>query len=232
MKTIPIEQIIDDRLRDYQLDIHTSIPGYVKSYDPETKTAEIVVAYSDFFASDAEQPTNLDWVPIPDVPVIFPRGGGWAITWPLTEGDPVLLVFSERSIDEWFASDGKSEVAPQYQGTHDEADCFCLPGLWPSKNKEGKADSENMHIGKEETRVSINKDATVDIVCSRLNIGAEGASVPVARGDRSQSHFGTLASKINEIITICSGTGGLLIPPPAPIGALSNVESGKAFTND
>lgn len=223
MKTEPIENIIDQRIRDQLLDIHTAIPGYVKSYDPETKTAQVVVAYSDFFESDAERPVNLDWVPIDDVPVIFPRGGGWSITWPLVDGDPVLLVFSERSIDEWYASDGKSDVSPQYQGTHEEGDCFCLPGLWPSKNNEGKADSENMHIGKEETRVSINRDGTVDIVCSRLNIGSEGANSALAKGSTSDSNFTALQVKVDALAALFG------LPP---IGALPAVSSGKAFTND
>ena len=38
---------------------------------------------------------------IPNVPVAYPAGGGFRITWPLVAGDHVWLVISDRSLDEW-----------------------------------------------------------------------------------------------------------------------------------
>ena len=39
-----------------------------------------------------------------DVPVVFPNGGGFILTFPLAIGDEVLVVFSNQCIDAWWES--------------------------------------------------------------------------------------------------------------------------------
>jgi hypothetical protein len=62
-----------------------------------------------------------------DVPVQFPSGGGYTLTFPLTAGDEGIVVFSCRCIDKWWASGG---VQPQAEmRMHDVADGMFVPGL-------------------------------------------------------------------------------------------------------
>ena len=60
------------------------------------------------------------------VPVCFPTAdrGKCFITLPLKPGDPVLLSFSERSIEEWFED---SRDPPSDPRRFDLSDCFATP---------------------------------------------------------------------------------------------------------
>ena len=49
---------------------------------------------------------------IPMVPVGYPQGGGFFISLPLRVGDIVLLVFAERSLDNWIQSAAPAKQTP------------------------------------------------------------------------------------------------------------------------
>ena len=61
-----------------------------------------------------------------EVPVVFPYSGTKGITFPLEDGDPCLLVFSQRSIDDWVTL--KLEAPVTDSRLHDINDAFCIPG--------------------------------------------------------------------------------------------------------
>ena len=46
-----------------------------------------------------------------DVPVLFPRAGGFFISFPIQPGDFVQLVFNEVSIDDWMAGASSTIVS-------------------------------------------------------------------------------------------------------------------------
>ncbi len=60
------------------------------------------------------------------VPIIFPSGGGFLITFPLSEGDEVLVMFASRCIDAWWQSGGIQR--PLEYRMHDLSDGFAIPG--------------------------------------------------------------------------------------------------------
>src|SRR5512138_1112258 len=104
-----LEEVLDAVLESRLLEVHTAIPGKVVSYDPATQTAEVtpVVQRAEPRADGGNTLTPLP--SISDVPVQWPRGGGFALHFPLAPGDHVLLVFSEAAIGHWRAS---GELAP------------------------------------------------------------------------------------------------------------------------
>lgn len=69
------------------------------------------------------------WVKLPllvNCPVIFLRGGGFAVTVPLQKGDEVTVFFADRCVDAWWSS---GQVSPQSEiRFHDLSDGFVLPG--------------------------------------------------------------------------------------------------------
>ncbi len=67
---------------------------------------------------------------ISGVPVGFPGSGSYGLTWPLQPGHTGLLVFADRSIDEWLVT-GQSDNDPQHPRRHDYADGMFLPQLRP-----------------------------------------------------------------------------------------------------
>lgn len=209
----------------FHASMQTALPAWVEEYDPEKKTASVRPVFTDYYLLDDGTSEKLDYPVIPNVPVLFPRGGKWSMTFPLKQGDPVLLVCSQRSLDEWFASDGKTQVSPADLRMMDVSDAICIPGLFPERNAKGKADAENLYISHEEekTILKLTPDGKFNLIGSRLNIGAESASTALAKGSTSDSNFTALQVKVDAI-------GALLGVPP--LGALPGVSSGKAFTND
>lgn len=89
-----INSLIDRRDRYNQ----TSFVAAVVSYDRATQTATVSPQHLEVWAAEE------DPVPLPDldnVPVLFPGGGGYSITWDLAGGDFVLVVCTKYSLDVW-----------------------------------------------------------------------------------------------------------------------------------
>lgn len=110
---------IDGRLKD----LHTCLPGIIASFDPDTQTASVQPAIKRIF-------TEKGAVNLPlcvDVPVAFPGGGDFFLTFPVKAGDECILMFSERAIDNWHASGG-TQTPAEYR-LHDLSDGIAIVGL-------------------------------------------------------------------------------------------------------
>lgn len=87
-----LAEMLDAVLESRLLDVHTSIPGIVQSYDETTQTAVVQPA-----VRRAIDDTLETLPPIPNVPIAWPSAGGFLIHFPLAAGDGVMLVFSESA---------------------------------------------------------------------------------------------------------------------------------------
>ena len=58
--------------------------------------------------------------------MVFPGGGGWSITFPVSKGDEALVVFASRCIDDWWQSGGVG-IQPDLR-MHDLSDGFAIIG--------------------------------------------------------------------------------------------------------
>lgn len=105
--------------------LRVAMPGIIQSFDPVTVTCTVLPAIKGNDAGTAgKEPTNLPL--LVDVPVVFPRGGGCTLTFPVKEGDECLLIFADRCIDFWWQNGGVQESVDPRQ--HDLSDAFCIPG--------------------------------------------------------------------------------------------------------
>lgn len=110
---------IEGRLKD----LHTCLPGIIASFDPDTQMASVQPAIQRIF-------TEKGAVNLPlcvDVPVAFPGGGDFFLTFPVKAGDECILMFSERAIDNWHASGG-TQTPAEYR-LHDLSDGIAIVGL-------------------------------------------------------------------------------------------------------
>ena len=80
--------------------LHTAMPGIIETYDPATRRARVRPALRIVLTEDAGG-EELDRAPAVNVPVIFPASAGYTMLFPLAEGDPVMLLFSERGLTEF-----------------------------------------------------------------------------------------------------------------------------------
>ena len=106
--------------------LRVSMPGIIESFDPVACTCSVQPALK---GQVADALGNFKSAPLPvlvDVPVIFPRGGGCTITFPVKAGDECLVVFSDRCIDFWWQNGGVQEPVDPRQ--HDLSDAFAFVG--------------------------------------------------------------------------------------------------------
>lgn len=133
---------------DYRLaNVRVAIPGQVEYYDAAKQTATVQPLVQDRFVDGAEE--LVESLPaLVGVPVAFPSGGGFVITFPLAKGDTGLLVLADRPLDQWLAKGGV--VDPVDVRTHSLAGAVFYPGLHDSKHKLASASASDLVIGDDD----------------------------------------------------------------------------------
>jgi hypothetical protein len=121
-----LESGIRAMIEGYLGNLWTALPAQVTAFNPASCTVDV----QQVIQEPQTDPTGAQsWVTMtvfPSVPIIFPRGGGYSLTFPIAVGDEGLLVFSSRCIDAWWYLSG---VQPQTDlRRHDLSDAFFLPG--------------------------------------------------------------------------------------------------------
>ncbi len=154
-----IEMLIRRMLRS----INTAIPGIIVSFNAETQTAKIQPAIKSLKrqSDDSIKPASMP--ELLEVPVVFLRGlgSGFSVTVPIKAGDECLVVFSQRSIDNWWTSGKESEpVEPVVPRTHDLSDGIAIVGLTSKPNAIADFQTDCIEIRNSDrsTRVSVYDD--------------------------------------------------------------------------
>jgi len=115
-------------LRGWQKELWTSLPGVVEEYFPSSMTCTIRIP---LLIPLRESDGSIKEVKIPlllDVPVVFPAGGGFTLTFPIEKGDEVLVVLASRCIDAWWYHGGEKDQRLMEWRMHDLSDGFAIPG--------------------------------------------------------------------------------------------------------
>lgn len=121
------EQHLDSALaKTIMSNLRVSMPGIIQSFDPETVTCVIQPAIKGSETDEAGNPVSLNLPLLVDVPVVFPRGGGVTLTFPVKAGDECLVIISDCCIDFWWQSGGVQE--PVDTRRHDLSDAFAIVG--------------------------------------------------------------------------------------------------------
>lgn len=124
--------VIREAIKGALADLHTCLPGQIVVYNPAKQTATVApVIKRQMKKADGSKAHELI-PPIHNVPVLFPRGGGTSILWPLVTGDGVLLVFSEAATAQWRSTGQISE--PGDTRRHELSYAFAIPGVAPTTN--------------------------------------------------------------------------------------------------
>ncbi|WP_028715482.1 Gp138 family membrane-puncturing spike protein [Pantoea ananatis] len=106
--------------------LRVSMPGIIESFDPIACTCSVQPALKGQVADDLGKFKSAPLPVLVDIPVIFPRGGGCTITFPVKAGDECLVVFSDRCIDFWWQNGGVQDPVDPRQ--HDLSDAFAFVG--------------------------------------------------------------------------------------------------------
>lgn len=153
------------------VDVHTCMPGIIKSFDAAKQTAVVQPAIRRLFVGRG-------FINLPqcvDVPVIFPRGGNFVITFPVATGDECLLTFGERAIDFWWDRGGTQE--PAEPRMHDLSDAFAHLGCSSKGRVPGDISTDALEIR------SLDGDTVIRVENGKVILGSTSGSEPAVKGN-------------------------------------------------
>ncbi|MGE2951288.1 Gp138 family membrane-puncturing spike protein [Klebsiella pneumoniae] len=136
--------------------MRVSIPGIIQSFDPDAVTAVVQPAIKGAEKDESGAEVSVNLPLLVDVPVVFPRGGGCTLTFPVKAGDECLVIFADRCIDFWWQSGGIQE--PVDERMHDLSDAFCIVGPQSQAKKIGSISTSAVELRSDdgETKLSLN----------------------------------------------------------------------------
>jgi hypothetical protein len=153
----------------------------------------------------------------PTVPVCFPSGGPFIVTWPLQPGDEVLLVFADRCIDSWLANGAAN--GPQIQSSanlHSQNDGFAIPGPHSYPNVPGNINATNFQIRTLDgtTLIEITPTGQINIVAPEGLAATSNVQVSVTVGDTVFTIGPTGVTIAGNVIVSGTVTAAAFIVPP------------------
>jgi hypothetical protein len=136
--------------------IRVAMPGIIQSFDADAATAVVQPAIRSVETDNDGKRTTKNYPLLMDVPVVFPRGGGCTLTFPVKAGDECLVIFADRCIDFWWQNGGVQE--PVDDKTHDLSDAFCIVGPQSQAKKITGISTSAVELRSDdgETKLSLN----------------------------------------------------------------------------
>lgn len=134
-RSASLESTLRTAMTGAQAGIWTALPGIVQSFDAGAVTAVVQPAIQAMVSRPDGEKQAVNLPVLLDCPVVFPRGGGCTLTFPVKPGDECLVVFSARCIDAWWQSGGIQ--LPIESRMHDLSDGFVMVGPMSRAKKIG-----------------------------------------------------------------------------------------------
>lgn len=195
-----IKQAIENRL----LDVHTAIIGRIERYDHQSQLADIQPVLKRQ-AKDKEQDLPL----LLDVPVLFPRAGGFFLSLPIQSGDFVQVIFNETDIDDFL-----NEPSPRIDsvGRFTLQGAVAIPGIQPSSKPILGAHKTNFVMGQD-NGVQIHLDG------GRIRLGSEKANQALALASAVKTELEKIRSAFQSHVH--TGHGAPTTTQITPIGDIA-----------
>jgi hypothetical protein len=233
--TLPIGALITERLaptvqtwldREYGLlqKLRVATPGVIQSFNGETQTAVVQVCLLEQFRIAAlsfstgqnstapvgqfatSQITTQKVPQLQDVPVVFPRAGGFALTFPVKAGDECLLVFGDSCIDDWWqgsANAGNNYTCkPLELRRHDLSDAFAIVGIWNQQRVLTDYSTDAVQLRTDEGTVYVEVGATEVTIASSGNVTVNASSGTVTVNAMTANVNATNCSVSVENLTV------------------------------
>jgi len=177
-----IRKALDARLAH----VNVSLPGRIEKYDAGQQKADVKPLIMTAFDDESDDRQVLSIPIITNVPVAFPQGGGYSLTFPLAAGDLGLIVWSNLSLDRWLAGQGQ-EVDPEVDHLHQLSDGIFIPGIRPFGSALRGVPDDHAAIGATDgIRIHLRGDS----IC----IGDEDGSDNLALANKVKLELQALAS--------------------------------------
>jgi hypothetical protein len=196
-----------------QLRIRTVIPGLMTAYEATTNTAVVQPGPHAITATG-------EFIPMPPVeaPVVFPVGGGFAITWPLLPGNRVLLLCADRDLTRWKQTG--AVYKPASLRKHSVSDALVLPLDGPMPDPvTGSSATDLVIVGPAGVMLRITPAGTMVL--------AEGVTqAAVARVGDAVGPSELMVTWMSQVAGFLNGSAPGTVSPAAP-GTFGTITEGS-----
>lgn len=216
---------VSSRLRD----VNVALPGKINSYDPSEQKADIKPLLKRITQTTDGNELEEELPVIPNVPVIFPRGGDFFISMPVKQGDFCLLIFNSFPVDKYKYGQG-DDINPGDFSMHQLTDAVAIMGFSPFAQAIADADPDNIVIG-------VQDGNQVHIAEDKIELGKKGAADKASLDSKVQDELNAIRDSLDSLVTQynahihtttatigASETTGVISPttssgtPPNPVG--------------
>jgi hypothetical protein len=104
-----ISDVIRGAIEAFLAEVHTLKVGRVEKYDNTQQVANIKIVMRRPFNIGADEVDHEEIPLLYNVPVLWPRAGGFIVHLPIQEGDHILVGFTDDDISAWRTSGSESE---------------------------------------------------------------------------------------------------------------------------
>jgi hypothetical protein len=184
-----LERVLDSRLSD----VHTALPCKVEAWDSSAQTVDVQPQIKNVILGE-ETEAEESYPRLLNIPVIFDRGDGAFLAFPLGVGDIVQVLFNEWSIDH-FREKG-TEVHPVDFSRHSFAGAVALAGGPYSASDPITETIDAVLLGYDGgALLRINDDDTMELGTTA------STKQPAALGDDTKTEINALRSAVDTLTT-------------------------------
>lgn len=174
-------------------ELRVAMPAIVVDFDVNKQTVSCRLAVRELLTQEG-QLKFVDFPVLKEVPVVMPRGGGYAMTFPIKAGDECMVIFQDMCMDSWWFRGGIQNRSDLRR--HDLSDAIAIfspwsqPNVIPSYNNEGVElrsldgsktiviDDEKIEATNGQTKISVTpQDLHLQTPTSSLKMNSEGLTV-------------------------------------------------------
>lgn len=129
--------LLDAFKKQVMLSMNCHALGTIQSFNATTQKAVVSIAYpKTYYKKTAAGTPGLVNEPYPaliDCPIVIMSGGATYLTFPIKSGDPCLVLFNDRDMDNWITSAQANQPVATAR-LHAFADAIALVGVKPFNN--------------------------------------------------------------------------------------------------
>ncbi len=207
--------VLETWFETFSRDLHTAFPGKVERYNAAKQVVDVQPMIRRAIENEDGEVVSEDLPLLPSIPLLFPRMGLWSVTFPVAQGDWVMVLCSEGSIGHVRHTGEKMDTGDLRR--HHLSHAVALCGFAPTPVALTDVSTEDLVICRQGGgKIAITSDGVV-------HLGQNPAAQFVALANRVDAAIGNIVSAFNS-----HGHGGNGASPPAmPLTPQASVASTK-----
>lgn len=173
IKAAPINQA----LHQFECDLRVAIPCIVvenpagNPFNAELQTVSVQPTIQEVILVNALR-TPMSLPILDDVPICFPRAGGWSLTLPIAVGDECMVVFQDMAIDNWWQSGGVQAQPDGKLYRHDIGDAIAIFGISSNPKVLANYSTSSAQLRSDDGTVIIDlAEAGITVTTPAMKVG-------------------------------------------------------------